>query len=288
MVNFFINKKLGLSIKKTCQSVMDILVINLDRDTERLKNVERQLDDFTRIAAVDSKKVRGDCSTSLLQLFGTKSMAGIMMSHMKCWRYIVENNLDYALILEDDFKLSVTEKELVNYSNKLVTSAPSSWDVILLGYFMGDFVGNDLFTKIVMRLRNIHGEQKDINRYLFKPSTWGGAHGYLLSQRGAQKLINTFPKATYHVDFEMARLDFLNVYASKRKLVFQNISGKGSHNAYEIPILKGWKMDHNEMDLDFFLSMPALQVLGLEISLWTAIQFFLIFYIISLTRHLYF
>lgn len=267
---------------------MDILVINLDRDKGRLENVRKQLTKFTRIDAVDSKKVGGDCSSWLLKWFGTKSMAGIMLSHMKCWKYIVENNLEYALILEDDFKLAVDEEELVNYSKMVTSTAPESWDVILLGYFLGDFNGNDIFTKLVMRLRNIQGDQKDVNRYLFKPSTWGGAHGYLLSRHGAETLLKTFPKATYHVDFEMARLDFLNVYASKKKLISQNISGKGSHNAYEILALKGWKMDHKEMDLDFFLSMPAFQILGLEVSLWTAFQLFLVLYIISLTRRLYF
>lgn len=125
---------------------MEILVINLEEDTGRLKNISNQLDQFTRIDAIRGSDITDlqPHSTLFCRLFCTHTMIGCMLSHIKCWRYIVDNNLDRAIILEDDAKLVPDFK---TKAQKLVDDAPNDWDVILCGCFLCNEISNDYFSK---------------------------------------------------------------------------------------------------------------------------------------------
>lgn len=93
-------------------------LINLDDNTERLKTAAKQLNEqhiiFHRISAFDGRKLqpsdhplynRDKC----LHYMGRELVGGEIgcyMSHLKCAEEFLESDADYAVVLEDDFKIS--------------------------------------------------------------------------------------------------------------------------------------------------------------------------------------
>jgi glycosyl transferase family 25 len=96
----------------------NIFLINLDRSTERLKRAAQQIEatgsTFERISAVDGATLTSeriaevfDAQTAKrrFQYDLTAGEIGCYLSHVKCWQRIIDDNLDYAIILEDDLLL---------------------------------------------------------------------------------------------------------------------------------------------------------------------------------------
>jgi glycosyl transferase family 25 len=244
-----------------------ILVINLEQDTDRLKKISQQLSNFTRIDAIKGSDIkdRSDIATDWCQKYCTASMIGCALSHIKSWLYIVEEKLPYAIVLEDDtmvcenFDMEVT---------KLLEKAPLNWDIILLGCFLCNEINNDYLSKLIMSIRAPFSKRKDIDRYFYIPQTWAGTHAYLLSFHGAQKLLKRHNKVSYHIDYVLSNFKDLKLYAVKNTLVTQSTTGKGSHNSYYLPFLWKYKIDHQNLALDFVLTMPLFQVGSLRVHLW--------------------
>jgi len=92
---------------------LDIYVINLDKDVQRLHWMERQLSahklEFLRIAAVNGAQIRAeqdpywsDPRRSHLGVAET----GCLMSHINAWRLIAQADDEHGLVLEDDVHVS--------------------------------------------------------------------------------------------------------------------------------------------------------------------------------------
>jgi len=91
-------------------------IINLKRDTERKKHVELQLEKenitpYEFISAVDGQNgdlehyqfnILPDWVEPFTSKVMTKGECGCALSHYNIWIKIVQENIDYALILEDD------------------------------------------------------------------------------------------------------------------------------------------------------------------------------------------
>ena len=102
-----------------------IIVLNLDRDTERLEHVKGQLSSlslpYRRFAATDkstlSEEDRKLYSPKLALLHCTRELSdgeiACSLSHIRIWQDIVQNNYDLTLILEDDVILMPEIKEVL-------------------------------------------------------------------------------------------------------------------------------------------------------------------------------
>ena len=103
-----------------------ILVINLDRATERWDAASRQLTQWRshveRISAADAKQLPEAILNQHYSLEGNKkcyhklltgSEKGCYLSHIRCWQKIIEEELDFAIILEDDFILTSDLSRLI-------------------------------------------------------------------------------------------------------------------------------------------------------------------------------
>lgn len=117
-----------------------IFVINLDERPDKFKNAEDQLiaQDFTceRISAVrgsnlSQAEVDSAYDGQLNKQNYMKPLSlgeiGCYLSHRSAWQKIVDEQLDYAIILEDDCKLEPTFKEVPQAISKLI-----NWDYIKL------------------------------------------------------------------------------------------------------------------------------------------------------------
>ncbi|MGA7323464.1 MAG: glycosyltransferase family 25 protein [Rhodomicrobium sp.] len=86
-----------------------ILVINLDRSTDRLRDITQKLNGmnlaFERIAAVDGKDLteqqkRAVYRKRLWRRELTSGEIGCYLSHLKAIRYMLAKQMDRAIILE--------------------------------------------------------------------------------------------------------------------------------------------------------------------------------------------
>ena len=110
------------------------LIINLDRSVDRWKCIESQFHslglDIYRVNAVDAK--RGDISDTFLQskvaVLGSPekyfyprelSLAaiGCYLSHMECWKLLLQSNEQWAVIVEDDMLFSPLAKHFLSSSD---------------------------------------------------------------------------------------------------------------------------------------------------------------------------
>jgi len=183
ILNKYVTKKQEGNAPKYMDGVDAIYWINLDRSHERRDNMLKFLDDPVfqdipkiRISATDGKnpdemyKKLGNCakqeSTSDLEY-------GCLLSHMEAIRTFCESSHNIALILEDDNTLEF--KKYWKKSIKRITDqAPNDWDAIMLWYN----VGTNGFKNA--ELTKFNGED--------------GTVAYLVSRRGAEKLIKNFYK----------------------------------------------------------------------------------------------
>lgn len=189
-----------------------IFYINLDRRQDRNINVLQIMKKYgmnaTRISAIDGTKLDvTKIPNSIITEKGihdaqkknqhisvslTMGAIGCALSHRNVWKKIIDENIDNVLILEDDIRFdSNFGKKLDNYANHW----PKNYDVIFLGYhpasikFITKSV-NDVFT----RSNNVYG-----------------TFGYVVSKKGAEKLLKIFP-LNYQIDTEIHR-NFHNIDA---------------------------------------------------------------------------
>lgn len=99
---------------------------------------------------------------------------GCCLSHLKVWNKIVKNNIKKTLILEDD--PIIIGKNLNRRLKLIMKYVPNNWDIILIAFWLhkGD-------------------EGKKINKYIHKVKDFALTPCYLISLKGAKKLIKLLP-----------------------------------------------------------------------------------------------
>lgn len=107
---------------------------------------------------------------------------GCAQSHWNIWKYIIENNIEYALILEDDACFDKNWVEKINQFKIDINDV--EWDSILLNSSESE----DIINKWVLTQE----------QYL--------TGGYILSLKGAKTLINNFSNCLFTSDWMTSRL----------------------------------------------------------------------------------
>jgi GR25 family glycosyltransferase involved in LPS biosynthesis len=144
----------------------------------------------------------------------TKGAIGCYLSHYKIWNEIIDNNYSNCIIFEDDIYSNINAIEF----NKYINSIPNDYDIGLLSWF-----------KLWFDPLDNPNKKTTINDYWYKYNSvniFGGA-GYLVSKKGAEKLIKDAFPICYQVDAYMNILNFLNKdfirYIAKESILNQNI-----------------------------------------------------------------
>lgn len=174
-----------------------IYYINLDRRPDRRKNVEKlikyfELEDITeRIPAVDGSKLDLDNipkniitpagiadakdKNKMVYVLLTPGAIGCAMSHKDGYQKIIDNNLESALILEDDIRIDKDFHKKLHY---LMNKAEElDYDVMFLGYHPS----------------SIKYIREQVNDVFVRSSRVYGLFGYVVSRKGAEKLLKLFP-----------------------------------------------------------------------------------------------
>jgi GR25 family glycosyltransferase involved in LPS biosynthesis len=160
-----------------------IYYINLDRAIERKINIEKFLIPnnipFKRISAIDGNTL-DENELAEKYIFNGMSIFEIacLFSHLKAMEEILKDNLDYAIIMEDDcnfdyFKYkNIKIKDLVKINN--------DWDVIQLAITTGKQLSkkiSNIKTILTKRTNDLNPE---------------GAIAYLINKNAIIKLLNHF------------------------------------------------------------------------------------------------
>jgi len=186
------------------------VVINLPRHVKRLNAVRDEFQGaglrFERMPAVDGRMLAPDEMKANVTALGrhllTPGMIGCFLSHRRCWAECAASG-EPLMVFEDD---AVLMPEFRSRLAAALNDLPVDWDVLLLGAFgcvhpsgvYGPYGIFKLFGWVgggTRKTRKLPGDGG-----LHVPWRPYGTHAYLLSPSGARKLLETCPRANYHVD----------------------------------------------------------------------------------------
>ena len=183
-----------------------IIYINLDRRPDRNNNVIEQLNKLNllpiseRFSAIDGKTLNIDNidrkiitqnginnakKSDILYTHLTPGAIGCAMSHQAIYKKIVNENINRCLILEDDITFI---EDFQNKLNNLEKEITDDFDLFFLGYHR------------VSQYDTINFISKNIHKFI----TIYGLFGYIVTKKGAQKLLEIFP-ITLQRDSEITR-----------------------------------------------------------------------------------
>ena len=201
---------------------MNIYVILLKSDVNRTKRVlsikDNHLPKLKILDAVDGKLINQDFLNFLISNNAltqnvlknyTKGTIGCYLSHMKMWTTIRKHNLENTIILEDDFKLVNNFNENIH---KVIKELPETYDICYLFYHPFCYKYYKTFDKF-----NIEDK-----KYIRKQVPTWGLVGYMVSNKGANKLIKLCNTMEGHIDNHVSKLILLGkleAYHSKDILV---------------------------------------------------------------------
>ena len=203
-------------------------VINLDRDSARLRDVNLRLSEldlsYERFPAVDgaaltTAQLRSETLPYWRSLC-TPAMIGCFLSHRNVWRKIVERDEASALILEDDVVFE--NRDAVDRTiDAALGDLPGDWDVLYLGCFACD--PKKLAPEQLVKYTTVPFRKRvKLTDNLVIPDIALGTHAYAVSDKGARRLLQLLPLASYHLDVAMTSVfDKMRVYAVAPTIAFQ-------------------------------------------------------------------
>ena len=209
----------------------NVYLINMDKDTERLKEVTKICDKvgikfqrFSGVKASDlSQNILDKYIPEEIQKYGTNGMIGCGLSHLFIWQDAVKNNYKNILVLEDDVHFTDTFNE---YIINALEEIPNDYDILYLGY-------KDLYS--------CEAPKDSSFNYIYKPYFPLLTHAMIISNKGLKKLLNLITKIDNHIDWSIAnKKKDLIIYASKKKIINQirSLLGFLPENEYNFQIYK--------------------------------------------------
>ena len=240
-----------------------MLCISLDRRPDRWATFKRDADaagiNVMRLPAVDAKEFDAVTHPSVLLLtahniknkvrrahyeIDTGGAVGASLSHIKAWNYLKNGSAPALIIFEDDAQIPLDFQERLT---RLVTELPADWDFIT--FYNTVFLTN-------------RGCAPDPTAAPLQSCTGlMGAHAYMISRRGAERLLARAYPIELHVDAYiafMARLGHIRMLWNPCMQVEQPYDNSdiahGNTRILHVP---------TDMDKSWVSALDAPSVLGL-------------------------
>ena len=198
-------------------NTVKIFIINLKQDIQRKEYMQKLCDRYglsvTFFEAIEGSKLSGNVIESVyleektikkIKRGLSKGEIGCVLSHKKIYQKMLDENIEKAVIFEDDIKF---DKNLINFLNNNV-NFPSNAELVLLGYWFYGLNKIELLIsyrkqvqltnglKLVRFIRNVHG-----------------TYGYIVTLDGAKKLLNHLNKGIYMpIDHYTGNEELINLY----------------------------------------------------------------------------
>jgi GR25 family glycosyltransferase involved in LPS biosynthesis len=246
-----------------------------------------------RFPAVDGSKLTqeelNNSTTNVCNMFCTRSLIGCAMSHISVWKKAYEAGNNTILVLEDDAEFKINNvPQFLEENDHLI---PKDFDIIYLGCFGGcSMTSSSMSSKLIPLLlgKGYDPDRRveEINQLILKPFYPLGAHGYILSRKGCEKLLKLIDSGIYnHVDVTIANDVYDNnniiAYALRDHIVFQEGSLLETDNAdYLFPSVINQILDHIKMSdgqrLGYFFNVASYQIPVVNIPINFYVLFFLL------------
>lgn len=193
----------------TINTAISVFVINLSRDQDRRTHMENLLKSINIqaefVSAVNGKALtleekRAYDPKKTLRFYGVAMLdneLGCYLSHYRIYEKMVKEKLPYALVFEDDIDIQPTLPSIVN---ELVADKHAPWLVVRLHSMRPKLVEaktKKFKGKIIKALQ--HGALIQLNTHAL------GAGAYLISQAGAQRMLEYGAKIFMPIDQTMDR-----------------------------------------------------------------------------------
>jgi GR25 family glycosyltransferase involved in LPS biosynthesis len=225
-------------------------------------------------------------TTLLCSFFCPKSVVGIAMSHINSWKKFIKSKQNIALFFEDDAVF------VDNFRKKLdnaIENTPSDFDILYLGCFGCDNPVN-FFTLVNNGIVNLNAN--NINKYVKKPEIAFALHSYVLTRKGARKLINYYDKnINYYIDYTIQYLiknNYVNAYSLNKRIVYQtstddtaSTNNNNNHPMIVTNILSNYYID-TKVKASYMANLTFMRVGNINFSLFS-ILFLMIGIILSTT-----
>lgn len=280
-------------------------VINLDRDKERWESVIQELSskgvspkNIERVEAVYGKKLTEEDldtnTTFVAKHFATRGTIGCYLSHRKCWEIAAQSNKPYEIILEDDVLVADDfPQQVATILQEIDEQCPQTrdgnWDVIFLGA-LGcchpsgrhglNWIAGIMAGGLRKPQRTLEGAP-----HCHIPRRPLGAHAYIVSKRGAQKLLKHCWKVSGHVDVVAWGLPSLNVISVHPMLCHQNMGSVSTIGA----ITKGLETrlpkivvdEYTGIVLEWIYNAPVLQLGPILLTMGRSVTYILGGYLVA-------
>lgn len=180
-LSFNLTLKLPLTMAELPDMYKCMLVISIKE--ERFLNFTQRIGSWTpfvyQVKGIHGKTL--DLNTlkrqGILKRNLTRGEVGCYFSHVAAWQYIIEHNLPFGFIMEDDANLTdnLNIYQQLHLLDQQVALLKYEFDVLYVGH-------------------RSHAITQRILPNVSVPKSVYGCFGYIVSQQGAQKLFkNTFP-----------------------------------------------------------------------------------------------
>jgi GR25 family glycosyltransferase involved in LPS biosynthesis len=223
---YALNNEIQFSSNPTLESKQcnkpnfDTFVVNLDRRPDRYntfkKNTQSVFLNYKRFSAVDGKTLQS--TPDLQYLFRgndynmRRGIVGCALSHLQLFHNLANSTKDAYCVFEDD---AVFTQNFQQKFDCLYNSLPENWDIVFLGHTERYTQQNNGLVKR--------------NAYQALYFSYGGTFGYLISRKGAMKMIEFINRTgmTNAIDTMMQKsADILDVYYTEPRLVFSSCDNR--------------------------------------------------------------
>jgi GR25 family glycosyltransferase involved in LPS biosynthesis len=206
----------------------ETFIVNLDTDTERLENVKKQFDPLGITLRKLSNKREDDWknapASDKCRLYCEKSTIGSYYGHYKIWKTMVDENIETALIVEDDIRL---DKDFVEKFKKYWEKVPSNWNMVLLGCTTMCKKKQDIYDILYKSVIYQFSKNETVNEYINKIVSFTGLHAYIINLEMAKRLLEASKAIDNIIEIQISLYlnenPDLNVYAFEDYIAIQDL-----------------------------------------------------------------
>jgi GR25 family glycosyltransferase involved in LPS biosynthesis len=243
------------------QEIDNIFLLNLEKRADRLNECVMQSlkYDFTFeiIKGVDGDKlnIRDLLKRNIIndEFFSpdghhlSMGVYGCALSHYNAYKRIVEDDLDMALIFEDDFVINTIFNAPRYYESIKDEIFSTNWDILILGKNKTHIKGEHVTEHLIKTDESWVHKNIDDREMATAPFVYWGAHSYIVKKRAAQYLVeNTLPirmPADVWLQYLSYKSD-LNILCTDHSIVMQT-----SEHEVEKKELEGYEFSYQEEKL---------------------------------------
>ena len=232
-------------------NTMPIFVINLKQDIKKKEHMQKQAIqnnlEFTFINAIYGKDFSQDEIDTICKHEETRKLLkrelfrgeiGVALSQKSIYQKMVDENIQEAVIFEDDIIIDKNFYEAISSTKKF----PLDWELVLLGYHR-HFISNKFYRISFRHQKRITSHCK-IVRFT---DTMDGAFGYVISLTGAKKLLKILNQGLVRpVDHYTGDSQYINLYGIYPKCVAVDIGIGSSINEERHAYWESTKKEKNK------------------------------------------